>query len=80
LQNRPQKAGYGKTTLVVQWQQQLTVPSAWLSADTSDNDLCQFLRNLVDSVRVVRPDACGKLLGLIRSPQEVAVARLAEHS
>ena len=35
--------GFGKTTLVGDWLQQLDLPAAWLSLDESDNDPTRFL-------------------------------------
>ncbi len=36
-------AGFGKTTLVSDWLQQLSLPAAWLSLDATDNDVARFL-------------------------------------
>jgi len=38
-------AGYGKTTLMSEWRDGVgrTIPTAWLSLDTDDNDLARFL-------------------------------------
>ena len=49
-------AGYGKSTLVCQWAQQLPLPVAWLSLDTADNDPARFLAYLFAAVASVRPD------------------------
>lgn len=35
-------AGYGKTTLISEWANQLNRPVAWLSLDEKDNDLIRF--------------------------------------
>lgn len=37
-------AGYGKTTAVLKWLETLTLPSAWLSLDTEDNEAIVFWR------------------------------------
>jgi ATP/maltotriose-dependent transcriptional regulator MalT len=39
-------AGFGKTTLVVDWLKQIDLPVAWLSLDEADNDLPRFLAYL----------------------------------
>ncbi|MCV7411348.1 hypothetical protein AWC05_19805 [Mycobacterium florentinum] len=39
-------AGFGKTTLAMQWQRELRaegVPTAWISLDRDDNDVFSFL-------------------------------------
>ena len=49
-------AGFGKTTLAVQWLRVLRddgVPVAWLSLDRDDNDIAWFVSHLVESVRRV---------------------------
>jgi serine/threonine-protein kinase PknK len=51
-------AGFGKTTLAVQWQRVLRadgVPVAWISLDRDDNDVVFFLGKLVEAVRRVEP-------------------------
>ena len=39
-------AGYGKSTLLAEWLDQLHMPTAWLSLDEKDNDLGRFLSYL----------------------------------
>jgi hypothetical protein len=49
-------AGFGKTTLAVQWQRVLIaegVPVAWLTLGRDDNDAGSFLGHLVEAVRGV---------------------------
>jgi LuxR family maltose regulon positive regulatory protein len=41
------RAGSGKTTLISEWAHQQKCPVAWLSLDTSDNDLKRFASYLV---------------------------------
>ncbi len=36
-------AGFGKSTLVCQWASRVSMPVAWLSLDSSDNDVHRFL-------------------------------------
>ena len=46
-------AGYGKTTVAVQWAEELVrdgVKVAWLTVDHDDNDVARFLTNLVESI------------------------------
>jgi LuxR family maltose regulon positive regulatory protein len=44
-------AGYGKTTLMAQWLEQDTRPTAWLSVDRSDNDPASLLAHIVAALR-----------------------------
>jgi LuxR family maltose regulon positive regulatory protein len=48
-------AGYGKTTLLSAWLEQLQFPSAWLSLDDKDNDLSRFLAYFIAACREVDP-------------------------
>ena len=43
-------AGYGKTTLIIQWIQKKQCPVAWLAIDYMDNDPNRFLDFLIKSV------------------------------
>lgn len=46
-------AGYGKTTVAVQWAEELVrdgVKVAWLTVDHDHNDVARFLTNLVESI------------------------------
>ncbi|MEM7331482.1 MAG: LuxR C-terminal-related transcriptional regulator [Chloroflexota bacterium] len=49
-------AGYGKSTLAIQWINQLDLPVAWLSLDQNDNDEARFLAYLFAAVSLVNPD------------------------
>jgi serine/threonine-protein kinase PknK len=51
-------SGYGKTTLVAQWRNELTnsgVAVAWLTVDDDDNNVVWFLAHLLEAIRRVRP-------------------------
>lgn len=52
-------AGFGKTTLSVQWRERLQrsgATVAWLSMSREDNSIDRFLTYLVEAVRVADPD------------------------
>ncbi len=52
-------AGFGKTTLMVQWLIHLRdqgVPAAWLTLDESDNDLVRFLTYLIAAIKKGMPE------------------------
>lgn len=48
-------AGYGKTTLLSAWIEQLQLPTAWLSLDDNDNDPSRFLAYLIAACREIDP-------------------------
>ena len=49
-------AGFGKTTLVVEWLRQTDQPFAWLSLDEGDNDPVRFFTYLLVALQRVDPD------------------------
>jgi len=49
-------AGYGKTTLVLQWLDQRRMPAAWFAVDETDSDSDRFLSYVVAAVRTVVPE------------------------
>ena len=57
-------AGYGKTTLIIQWMQKKQYPVAWLAIDYMDNDLNRFLYFLFKSVA----KACASTIDEILMP------------
>ena len=80
-------AGFGKTTLVGTWLDQMAVgqgekaisfPSAWLSLDEDDSDLNLFLRYFIAAIRTIFPDACEHTLALqlagVQPPQAALFA------
>lgn len=73
-------AGYGKTTLAVDWAAQSPRPVAWLALDEHDNDLAVFLAYVVASIRTLFPAACPDVEALARTnrlpPTEVLSAIL----
>jgi LuxR family maltose regulon positive regulatory protein len=48
-------AGYGKTTLLSAWIDQLPCAKAWLSLDEGDNDPLRFLTYLEAALRLIEP-------------------------
>jgi serine/threonine-protein kinase PknK len=66
-------AGFGKTTLAVQWQRLLRsegVPVAWLSLDRGDNEPVWFLSHLIQAVRRIEPKLGGELLDVLEQHSE----------
>ena len=63
-------AGFGKTTLVAEWAENLPVPVAWLSLDDPDNDLVRFFMYFVAALRrVLDPNIGEGLLDSFREPR-----------
>lgn len=67
-------AGFGKSTLVSSWAEELAggarpgaspIPVAWVSLDESDSDLDVFLRYFIGALRSIFPDAAPKTLELL---------------
>ncbi len=48
-------AGYGKSTLLAQWADTLTIPASWLQLDATDNDPVVFLTYLTAALGKVAP-------------------------
>jgi LuxR family transcriptional regulator, maltose regulon positive regulatory protein len=61
-------AGFGKTTLLVDWLEGCPSPSAWLSLDEGDSDLCIFVTYFVAAIRTLFPSACAETLALLQAP------------
>lgn len=49
-------AGYGKTSTVLKWLQDSSLPTAWLSIDTGDNDALVFWRYFCAALESIAPD------------------------
>jgi LuxR family maltose regulon positive regulatory protein len=58
-------AGYGKTTLLVQWARASRFPIAWLAIGAEDNDLDRFFRCLLTAWEEVRPGIRESPVGLL---------------
>ena len=72
-------AGYGKTTLVSAWLQEVRRPVAWVSLDANDNDFLLFLHYVVSAIRTVFPSACTDTLQLIQASQLPSPGYLTAH-
>jgi LuxR family maltose regulon positive regulatory protein len=62
-------AGYGKTTLVLQWLDQRRMPAAWFAVDETDSDPDRFLSYVVAAVRTVVPEFGSDIERLLSAPQ-----------
>ncbi|RPJ51024.1 MAG: hypothetical protein EHM21_03715, partial [Chloroflexi bacterium] len=61
-------AGYGKTTLAIEWLQQGKT-FCWLTLDDTDNDLHRFFTGLVAALQTIDPAIGASTLNLLRIPQ-----------
>ncbi|MBN1439132.1 MAG: hypothetical protein JW929_06965 [Anaerolineales bacterium] len=64
--------GFGKTTLLSSWAEELAVPSGWLALDEGDNDLSRFLEYLTAAVCGVPADGQDPIPPFLRPPRELA--------
>ncbi len=64
-------AGYGKTTLMSEWRAGVgrSIPAAWLSLDTNDDDPAHFLTCLIGALETIKPGQCEAARALLQSPQ-----------
>jgi LuxR family transcriptional regulator, maltose regulon positive regulatory protein len=72
-------AGYGKTTLTAQWEDEQKGSFAWLSLDPADNDPVRFWTYLIEAIRGLDRGLGDGLLDHIRAPsslKSVVVPRL----
>lgn len=63
-------AGFGKTTLVSSWLQQLGVPTAWLSLDEGDRQVQRFLLYLVHALQTIQTDIGDSLLTTLQEAEK----------
>ncbi len=62
-------AGFGKTTLVRDWLQQVNLPVAWLSLDEDDNDPIRFLIYLIAALQQIEPEIGQAMPSLFEAAQ-----------
>ena len=62
-------AGFGKTTLLVEWIHQKKIPAAWFSIDQKDNDPAHFLTYVIAGLQTLEAGIGKAALTLLQSPQ-----------
>jgi LuxR family maltose regulon positive regulatory protein len=62
-------AGFGKTTLLSSWVHQSGRPVAWVTLDSSDDEVDRFWTYAIAALDLVYPGACTPALTLLRAPQ-----------
>jgi LuxR family maltose regulon positive regulatory protein len=66
-------AGFGKTTLVIEWIAGCERPAAWLSLDEGDNDPTRFLTYLVAALQTIAANIGKGMLDLLQAPQPSSI-------
>jgi LuxR family maltose regulon positive regulatory protein len=69
-------AGFGKTTLVIDWLRQTALPTAWLSLEETDNNLPRFLAYVGAAFQQIDEEIGAQLRSAIQTPQLPAVEQL----
>lgn len=69
-------AGFGKSILIASWLKHCDWPSVWLSLETDDSSLRQFLRYFLKAVQSHFALACQKSLELIEAPSMPSIDTL----
>jgi LuxR family maltose regulon positive regulatory protein len=62
-------AGFGKTTLLCNWIQQLNHPVAWFSVSEGDNDPVIFFSYLISALQTIDPMLGESVFPMLQSPQ-----------
>jgi LuxR family maltose regulon positive regulatory protein len=62
-------AGFGKTTLLVDWVHKHKIPVAWFSVDKGDNDPLQFLTYVILGLQTLKEDIGKVSLTMLQSPE-----------
>ena len=63
-------AGFGKTNLLIEWTKETTLPVAWLTVDSDDNDLSRFIRYVIGALQTLEPGLGEEALDLLESPKD----------
>ncbi len=71
-------AGYGKTSLVVQWLDRTDAPFTWLSLDEDDANLSEFVSYLMAAIQQIVPDSFPSTEALLRLPEIPDPTRVAK--
>lgn len=62
-------AGFGKSTLLIDWVHRSRLPVAWISLDSGDNDWNGFLAYCVAALQTIAPGLGETVPAMIQSPQ-----------
>lgn len=70
-------AGFGKTTLLVEWLESTDRSAAWISLDERDNELPIFVHALATSLQTLFPDVCQNTASLLKARQLLSTDQVA---
>jgi LuxR family maltose regulon positive regulatory protein len=62
-------AGYGKTTMAVEWLNALGYPVAWLSLDEGDSDPSRFVSYFIVCIQSILPEFGKAIMNMVLSPK-----------
>lgn len=62
-------AGFGKTTLLVQWLQSLALPALWIALEEADDDSIRFFTAWITCLRQALPSYCEDVLQILLTAQ-----------
>jgi LuxR family maltose regulon positive regulatory protein len=62
-------AGFGKTTLLIEWVRNCGCPVAWVSLDESDNDLTRYMTYFVAALQTIEVDIGEGVLSAFQAPK-----------
>ncbi len=66
-------AGFGKTTLLIDWIHSQKIPAAWFSVDKADNDPLHFLTYVILGLQSLEATAGKAALTMLKSPQPPSI-------
>jgi LuxR family maltose regulon positive regulatory protein len=66
-------AGFGKTTLLVDWVHKKKIKATWLSLDKGDNDPVLFLTYIILGLQTLKAGTGNAALTMLQSPQPPAI-------
>ncbi len=69
-------AGFGKTTLLSEWINTGSIRAAWISLDTSDNDIIRFLSYVIAALQTIDPEIGTTSSAMLPSPERSHVETL----
>jgi LuxR family maltose regulon positive regulatory protein len=72
-------AGFGKTTTLVEWISQTTLPVAWYSLDNDDNEFRRFVNYLITTLDSIQSGICSGTQSLLRAPQSTTPQQVFSH-
>jgi LuxR family maltose regulon positive regulatory protein len=72
-------AGFGKTTLLVDWVHRRKIPVAWFSVDKADNDPLHFLTYVIQGLQALKAGTGKAAVMMLQSPQPPPIESILIH-